>query len=269
MTPQDSSRVVALVAFSIAGGAVIGATAATSITPIGLVFGLAFGAIVGCMVSPIIVITLFRKHLGFAIPAVLVPAVIVALIAGQATNIVVTLLSVVVFCAVAAASYLALPHAQRGGPHDCLECGYDITGLSRCPECGYQAGSSSWKSLPRAPRVAGAIVIVVIGFVIPLLLASYAAYERHRPRSADEWIGLLGSHDVQMQGEARQALIEHGADPLIRALSHWDPTVRRNAALALESLADPAAREALVAALDDSDPEVRDRAAAALEAIGP
>ena len=72
-----------------------------------------------------------------------------------------------------------------------------------------------------------------------------------------------------MQWEARQALIEQGADPLIRALSHWDPTVRRNAALALEALADPAAHEALIAATEDADPEVRDRAAAALEALGP
>jgi len=95
------------------------------------------------------------------------------------------------------------------------------------------------------------------------------ARERTRAHSSIELVEQLGADDMQLQWEARHELSLQGAAPLIRALRHSNAGVRRNAAWALESLKDPAARDELKRLLNDPDPWTRDHARKALDALPP
>jgi HEAT repeat protein len=117
-------------------------------------------------------------------------------------------------------------------------------------------------------RIVGLVLFVIV--VLPAMgLSAHAFYERVRERSTPELIEQLGDYDMQLAWEARDTLIKQGAAPLIQALRHSNADVRRNAAWALESLSDPAARDDLKRLLNDPDPLTREHAKKALNRLPP
>lgn len=231
-------------------------------------FGVVAGGVLGLLISPAIAALLYLRELRFAIPLVLFPTLIVAIVGGWSTNPAIALLSVIVFVASAIVAYLAMPALPRfTSPTACVNCGYDRSGLSVCPECGTSGTVAPKYALSRPMRTAAVILAAVLGIGLPLSLAAYAAYDRHRSRTIEEWVERLGHNDMQIQWEARQAVAKAGSGPAIQALAHPNPAVRRNAAWVLQDLRDPAAKSVLQAALQDPDPWVRDHAQKALNGL--
>jgi hypothetical protein len=253
---------------SLAGGAICGAIGCAMFTPSSALPGLVFGVSVGFVVSPVLIVALRGKPLVPAMVIVTAPAALVACVGGLSWNPLVTQLSVVVFCAMAVVGSMILPDLPGDvEPGTCGRCGYDMTGLVRCPECGWVEADALHLVGPSRRAWVLAALVVLVGFVGPLVLAGRAAVERHRPRSTQELIEQLGANDIELQGEAMQALQLQGSAPLIIALSHSRPAVRENAARALGIMRAVSATNALTSALRDPDPRVREEAKRALDAI--
>ncbi len=268
---RSPARVVGIVAISAVAGACIGTIGAVMCTPIGAPFGFMGGAVIGLLVSPILLFALIRKPLPLACLLVAAPSLMAVVLGGIAQNPGVCLLSVVVFVGMAAVCGLVLQdRPQTVAPERCAKCGYDVGSLAQCPECGMVMGSGLQPDTGarRQARLGIAFAILLLA-VIPVLGGSgWAAYQRHRHRTTAELIEQMGDNDMEIQWESRHALEAQGAQPLIRALRHPKAGVRMNAAWALEDLRDPAARDELTRLLNDPDRYVRERAQRALNAIG-
>jgi hypothetical protein len=260
-------RIPGILLLSIGGGVLVGWIAATTVSPIAAPFGAAFGMIVGVAVSPLLLATLRNRPLIPSALIILPPSLAVAFLSGLSGNPLITMFSVIVFCAMAVVASQVLPAiSPPTRPGHCHVCDYERGDLPRCPECGNGKDDElELKPTPRSRR--RLLTAVALGLLIPAVGAGYAAYERHRPRTTAEWIERLGHNDVQIQWEARQALMRRGQAPLIQAMTHPKAGVRRNAALALGVLGDPSAREVLEAALNDPDWHVQKEAERALEKL--
>lgn len=251
------------------GGGIVGFIAGRMFGPLADSIGMFLGSILGLLLSPGMVAALLRKPIPLGLTIITLPAIVVAIVGGYSGQPSVTLLSVVVFGAMMFVAWLVLPvSVPRYKPHECHQCGYDISGLTRCPECGRPVVKTGFREpgLTRPQRWLVASIIIIAGAAFPLALAGMLAYERHRPKTTEELIEQLGSLDMELHEEAMNALAAQGTAPLIRALSHRNTVVRRNAARALSFNPDPSAIEPLRKLLSDPDPWVRQYAQAAFDA---
>lgn len=133
---------IALVAFvSVIAGAMLGATAAHRYTFLEIQVAAMFGAFVGLVSAPIVVLCIRRKSLRVAIPVAYALPLVAAAVAGFVffddpfLAMLATTLVLWVSCVVA---LFVLPDRwRRYAAHRCQKCGYDVTGVpdARCPEC--------------------------------------------------------------------------------------------------------------------------------------
>ncbi len=261
-------RIMLLVAASVCIGATVGGCAVAILAPFVLSFGIVGGAIVGVIVSPVLVALLGRKPPLRALAIVIGPSLIAGVLGGLSLNPAVSLLAIVVFLGMAGVASAVLaddPSLIRLGT--CRTCGYEVNDLSTCPECGTDQANAvpDGRTVNRRIRLAFALAVAAGG----LGLLGFASYNRHRVRSTAELVDQLGDNDMQLQWEARHELAKRDSAALIAALSDPRVGVRRNAAWALVDIRDPAARPALTRLLNDPDRWTRDYANQALSHLPP
>lgn len=248
----------------------IGGIGAISIAPFVCSIGLVFGAMVGLAVSPCVTYCLRRKPLiAFAL-GVFLPALLVAVLAAASGNPLVTLLSVVTYAIMPPALEMVLPDDDSiFDPGKCRACGYEITGLARCPECGRPVPgmASPIKLAGRRSRWVGAGVLVLLGFVLPLGLAAAAAYDELRPKRTVDYIRQLGDNDIERQHRACIALTARPLSELLPLLNDPNPGIRANAALTVAMKGDPDGRAAIASLVNDPVPWVSERAKTAIELL--
>lgn len=266
---MSKGKVTTFLVASVVGGAVIGGIAALAIVPFGCPFGVFFGATFGLAVSPWVTYCLRRKPFIVFIPGVFLPALFVALLAASSGSPPLTLLSVVTFFALPAAIALVIPDDDSiFDPGKCRACGYEIAGLTRCPECGRPVNGLSAIERPgQRVRWAVAVMIALVGFVLPLGLAGAAAYDELRPKTTAEYIRQLGDNDMERQHRACVALTARPLSELLPLLNDPNPGIRANAALTVAMKGDPDGRAAIAALVNDPVPWVSERARAAVELL--
>jgi len=212
-----------------------------------------------------------------ALPVVAGSAVttgLVALTTGTLRELVVLSISAAILSALAARVFL--PSARSRASGQCAKCGYDLTGNESgvCPECGVpvDARAKSVQTASQQHRECGAWAFVASVAVLTLGLSIVGRVVATRSTvgsTADaELIARLSSPEATVHEPAINALVARGKTPLLSALKHPDPWVRRNAVRGLLLLSDSSTGTELVGALDDCDPWVRMWAARALAQIG-
>lgn len=251
----------------------MGGVSAMMVAPFAAPFGAVYGALIGLVLAPALVAALMRKSELVGGALIFGPATLVGVLAGIASQPLWSMfLAAEVYMSMAAVAWLVLPDTYpRKHRSECGACGYSIQGLARCPECGRavnerQGGIS--QAGARGRRLT-ACVVVALGVLLPLSFGTGLVVKRYKPRTTEEWIEQMGDNDMQLQWEARHALVAQGREPLLRALGHKYGGVRANAAWALEELRDPSTREALQRTARDPDPYVRKHVQDALDALGP
>lgn len=275
---QLARTALTLVAFSTATGAILGSVAVILTVPFVATLGPLLGGIAGFALSPLVVLCLLRKNLVLATTIVFATSFVsTVLVCGARFPIHVLCLSVVGYCTAVIAAKLLLPNAIRTRPGYCCACEYDLTGnvSGACPECGnkptavspFQTPTTSviWTRVRNTlPMHFAAICIVVISLAVRVHFSA-----QFKP-AVDE-VGLfsqLANGEVLIHEPAIEELIRRGKAPLLRALQHQNPAVRRNAVKGLWRLADASALPELTAALEDSDTWVRNWSARAVAQLG-
>jgi hypothetical protein len=137
-------RVLLLGIASVVGGALMGGTAAYLMAPVNGPFGGIFGGMLGFLLSPVLVYSLYRKHLRIGCLVVFLPSL------GFAAATARLLVNMPPLSLIATGLvYVALCIWARGFLKDedtdevrCPTCGYSREGLAAdavCPECGTSA----------------------------------------------------------------------------------------------------------------------------------
>lgn len=104
---------------------------------------------------------------------------------------------------------------------------------------------------------------------IPLALTSLHKQAELRPaKDVDGLIQQLANGEALIHEPAINEMVKLGKEPLLRAISHPNPTVRRHAVKGLWRLEDPTTVPQLVSMLADTDPWARMWAAGALGDLG-
>jgi len=177
---HPAARAAVLLGVSVGAGALCGGLGVIGQLAIMSPFGVVVGAVIGLLIWPVAILTLWRVSLSSAMPIVLVPAVVTAVLGGLVTDApFYSMLSVPVFIACQMIARLVLRPVARHcpAPGMCRGCGYDRSGLDRCPECGRLAEPWEPSERPWRRRTASAVVVAVLGVVAPnvvILLAMLA-----------------------------------------------------------------------------------------------
>lgn len=156
-------------------------------------------------------------------------------------------------------AYALLRLTRRSRRRECVRCGYEASGVTRCPECG---GESRAVSVGKGAAWRGVLWSGALGAA--LFCAAYCWVDRWRARSPSELVELLGDDDFFAQREALRTLVkDKEVVVLVQALRHPDSRVRRNAATGLGMLHDPTTLEDVKKAQQDANGRVRAAADAA------
>ena len=249
----------------------MGLVTATRIVPFAWQLGPIIGAAAGVACAPFVLLCLRRKDPRWTIPAVYGSSCVVALLASSTGNPIWTFVATVpTLLGQSIVARFLLPDSLRVyDPGCCQTCGYNLTGnLSGiCPECG--------TPIARDMRTAEsylfhAYIRVLLFLIVPFTLCVFSVVDSDdRSKSIDptSLIERLAHHDMEVQWQAKRALMSHGKTPLLSALQHTNPRVRANAAEALGWLADATTVPDLISALGDEDAHTRMRATRALGKI--
>ncbi len=239
----------------------------------------------GLFSSAVLVVTLGRKRLEVALPVVISVTVLAALMSTTLGSLgAIVLLSAAgcwLSCLVAS---LVLEDVVLQYPDGhCRTCGYDLTENESgvCPECGTDLPTSDESSkrdqpvfkewITRRSTLIRAIIVSAAFLSVPIILVLLALpvwLARRTPVEVPALIDRLGRNDVLLVERAREALLQHGPDPLIEGLKHPDPVIRGEAAGLLGVLGDRKAVPHLIAALADTNSLTRSDVAHALGKVG-
>lgn len=272
---SDMRKIIGIVAINTLYGAMLGGFTAAATVPFAAAFGPMVGCVIGLMTSPVVAICVHRKPL---LPAFTIVYVLTLFVTGLAIPAKLSgflmLVSALTLCLSSICVRVFLADAPGRQMGVCDDCGYNLTGnvSGICSECGTPIPVSS----PAQELVSDASKYRFLGLVLSLatvtvLLVLIARQKVAAMRPAKDVNGLirqLADNEALVHDPAINELVRRGKEPLLKALKHSNPTVRRHAVKGLLRLGDSTTVADLVQALDDSDPWARMWAARALGNLG-
>lgn len=258
-------------------GALLGSFAAVMAVPFAVVLGPILGAPLGLATSPVVGVCVHRKNPTTALSIIYGVTVLVTVVAAPAKFpffILQMSILALILSSVCVRLFLAdAPPMPSSTPDNrCQKCGYNLTGTvsGRCPECGKLLASETDLSEREPPKTRWAALALSLGIVtISLAVISLRKQAEVRPaKDVDGLIQQLANGEALIHEPAINEMVKRGKEPLLLAIKHPNPTVRRHAVKGLGRLKDPTTVPQLVSMLADTDPWARMWAAGALGDFG-